>query len=316
MLAAALLLLTACQTTPAPAPAATPAPSAPPKTPAGESAPATPPAATPPADARAPFATADALLDAVEAVASTLADFRAEVALVTTDDVTGDTERREGQVLFVQEPGKPATRRFAVLFTVFIDGTGRADEKPVRYLYADGWLTEADFARRHLLRRQLAYPGEAFDPLKPGEGPVPLPIGQRKEDVARRFETALATQPAPAAIAKLGRVQGLRLTPRPGMADRDLLEAVVWYDLGSLAPVGVEAKKRNGTTVVQLRKATVNGGLNEAQRALFALAAGETAGWETDERPLPPRAPAEAPAGTAPGTRTAPGTPAAPGTAP
>jgi hypothetical protein len=235
------------------------------------------------------FADADALLAAVERTAETLRDFRANVTLETTDDVTGDVERRLGQLVLVQDAGKPATRRFAVVFEKFIDGSGRMDERPVRYVYADGWLTEADFTQHTLIRRQLARPGEQYDPLKPGEGPVPLPVGQRRADVLARFEATLADVPKATLLLKAAAARpmaGVRLKPRPGMADRDLVEAYVWYDRETLAPVGVEAQRRSGRTVVALRGASINGGLDEAQRALLSLAAGSTEGWRVDERPL------------------------------
>jgi hypothetical protein len=215
-------------------------------------------------------------------------DFRSAVTVETTDDVTGDTERRMGQVVLVQDTGKPETRRFAVVLEKFIDGSGRADDRPVRYVYADGWLTEADFRERTLVRRQLARAGERYDPLKPGEGPVPLPIGQRREDVMRRFEASLADSPESASLKRVTEpMVGLRLRPRPGMADRDLVEATVWYDAQSLVPRGVEARRRNGRTTVVLRNAEVNGGLDEPQRALLSLATGTTEGWRVDERPMP-----------------------------
>lgn len=238
------------------------------------------------------FGDAGALLDAVEQVAARMRDFRSAVTVETTDDVTGDTERRLGQVVLVQAEGAPATRRFAVVLEQFIDGSGRADDRPVRYVYADGWLTEADFRERTLVRRQLARPGEQYDPLKPGEGPVPLPIGQRRDDVLRRFEASLAGAPDAESLKRLaGRMVGLRLRPRPGMADRDLVEATVWYDAESLVPRGVEARRRSGRTVVLLRGAAVNAGLDDAQRALLSLAEGTTEGWRVDERPLPAAGP-------------------------
>ena len=271
-------------------PAAPVAPAAP-SAPAAASAPDA--AAVPPAPR---YADADALLSAVERTAETLRDFRANVTLETTDDVTGDTERRLGQLVFVQDEGKPTTRRFAVVFEKFIDGSGRMDERAMRYLYADGWLTEADFTQRTLVRRQLARPGEQYDPLKPGEGPVPLPIGQRKADVLARFEATLAEAPQSALLLKSARpVIGVRLKPKAGAAERDLTEAFIWYELQTLAPVGVEAVRKTGRTVVALRAATLNGGLDDAQRALLQLAAGSTDGWRVDERPLPPADAGKAP---------------------
>lgn len=277
-----------------------PGTSAPPPAESSPSAPAAPPApgAQEGAEQEAPKETprqrmaaprhpdAGSLLDAVERRTRDLKEFTAGLLLQTTDSITDDTERRNGQVVFIQEPGKPETRQFAVVFTNFIDSSGRVDERPVRYLYADGWLTEADFTQRTLLRRQLARPGEPYDPLKPGEGPVPLPVGQRKEDVLKRFEVSIAEVPTHPALARLTDVQGVAMTPRPGMADRDLVSAIVWYDLRTMAPVGVEAQRRNGSTVVVLRNPVINGGLTDEQRALLTLAAGQTEGWKVDERPL------------------------------
>ncbi len=272
------------------APAAPGAPNTPPTTtPTPALAPAPAPAPSPaPTTAPAPhFVDADALLTAVERTADSLRDFRANITLETTDDVTGDTERRLGQLVFVQEEGKPATRRFAVVFEKFIDGSGRMDERPVRYIYADGWLTEADFKQRTLVRRQLARAGEQYDPLKPGEGPVPLPIGQRRADVLARFDASLATAPNSTILLKSARPMiGVRLKPKPGMADRDLVEASVWYDAQSLVPIGVEAQRKSGRTVVSLRDATMNGGIDDAQQALLSLAEKVTTGWRVDERPL------------------------------
>ena len=272
------------------APAAPGAPNTPPTTtPTPALAPAPAPAPSPaPTTAPAPhFVDADALLTAVERTSDLLRDFRANITLETTDDVTGDTERRLGQLVFVQEEGKPATRRFAVVFEKFIDGSGRMDERPVRYIYADGWLTEADFKQRTLVRRQLARAGEQYDPLKPGEGPVPLPIGQRRADVLARFDASLATAPDSTILLKSARPMiGVRLKPKPGMADRDLVEASVWYDAQSLVPIGVEAQRKSGRTVVSLRDATMNGGIDDAQQALLSLAEKVTTGWRVDERPL------------------------------
>ena len=280
---------------------ATPVTPVTPSAPAAPGAPNTPPTTTPthalapapapsPAPTTAPaphFVDADALLTAVERTADSLRDFRANITLETTDDVTGDTERRLGQLVFVQEEGKPATRRFAVVFEKFIDGSGRMDERPVRYIYADGWLTEADFKQRTLVRRQLARAGEQYDPLKPGEGPVPLPIGQRRADVLARFDASLATAPNSTILLKSARpMVGVRLKPKPGMADRDLVEASVWYDAQSLVPIGVEAQRKSGRTVVSLRDATMNGGIDDAQQALLSLAEKVTTGWRVDERPL------------------------------
>jgi len=69
----------------------------------------------------------------------------------------------------------------------------------------------------------------------------------------------------------------------------------VWYDAATFVPRAVDARRRNGRTLVLLRDPVVNGGLDDAQRSMLALAEGVTAGWRVDERPLPPQAPERAP---------------------
>ncbi|MFM8783571.1 MAG: hypothetical protein ACKOFI_00050, partial [Phycisphaerales bacterium] len=89
---ASMSVLVACAQVPA-LPPATPAP---------------PPAPTAPAAPAASAGDVGALLASVERVAATLRDFRAAVTVETTDDITGDTERRLGKVVLSQLEGAPS----------------------------------------------------------------------------------------------------------------------------------------------------------------------------------------------------------------
>ena len=46
-------------------------------------------------------------------------------------------------------------------------------------------------SQKKLSRYQIVREGQHNDPLKLGEGPMPLPIGQRKADIVRRFSVEL-----------------------------------------------------------------------------------------------------------------------------
>ena len=120
---------------------------------------------------------------------------------------------------------------------------------------------------------------------------MPLPVGQRAEDVRRRFAVSLAPAPDAPLLKRLEGVQGLVLVPKPGSGvDEDFREVRVWYDLGTFAPVGVVATLRGGDVkTVLLRDVQVNAGLDSAARAMLDRA--PPAGWQRDVRPIRKAAP-------------------------
>ena len=59
-----------------------------------------------------------------------------------------------------------------------MDVDGRVRELE-HYVYANGVLSDYDHEAK-LTRRQLVQDGELRDPLRLGEGPIPIPIGQRR----------------------------------------------------------------------------------------------------------------------------------------
>jgi hypothetical protein len=240
----------------------------------------------PDAAASAPraFASADALLDALEKATDGLRDVRAEVVYDRLDAITEDRERRMGRLVLEQRAD--GSRRFGIVFERFIDSAGHASPEVQRFAYGDGWLVEFDDARRQCIERQLAPEGGRFDPLRLGEGPLPLPVGQRAEEVRRRFTASLADAPDAPLLRRLERVQGLVLVPRKGSGvDEDFEEVRVWYDLRTFAPVGVVARLRGGDTkTVLLRDVVRNAGLDAAARAMLDRSV--PAGWRSDRRPL------------------------------
>lgn len=235
------------------------------------------------ADAPKPFDTSDQLLDALQRATDGLRDFRANVIYDRLDAITEDRERRIGRIVLQQSD--TGTRRFAIAFDQFIDAAGHASPQPQRFAFADGWLVEFDDARRQSIERQLVPEGTRLDPLRLGEGPLPLPVGQKADDVRRRFTVSLAPAPDSPLLKRLEGVQGLVLVPRKGSGvDEDFEEVRVWYDLRTFAPVGVVAKLKGGDTkTVLLRDVSVNAGLDEATIKLLQTTVPE--GWQRDVRP-------------------------------
>lgn len=147
--------------------------------------------------------------------------------------IAGDSQTRIGKLYFSSprpESG-PRTRKFGVEIETLVLG-GRVEKKPESYIFDGEWLIEKRPLEKQAIKRRIVAPGEKFDPLKIGEGPFPVPIGQKKADILSRYD------------ARLGEVvEGLDsdehrqfaegstqivLTPKPG-ADDKFEEIRLWY---------------------------------------------------------------------------------------
>jgi hypothetical protein len=183
----------------------------------------------------AEFDSAEALLTALEEADRDLRTLRARVMYVRVFDIVGDEQRRDGTLYFrsrVREGERP-DRAFAIDFDTLLVGRRKEDIKE-RYVFDGQWLLELDFATRHFTRRQVVAPGETFDPLRIGEGPFPIPIGQRKDEILARYDTELVdATDGLLSEALRGRAEGtsqIMLTPRPFFAEEsDFKQIRLWY---------------------------------------------------------------------------------------
>lgn len=274
MFPALLALLIACQGAP---PAVVDAPKP------------TPPAPTPPPTASpAPTDEADALLSRMEAQGKSMKDFTASATVEKFEALTEEKEIRRGRI--VVEGAVGPTRKVAIIVDEFIDATGRGSTDGRRYLFAGGWFDEFDALRKQCIRRQVARAGESVDPLRVGEGPFPVPLGQPKADVLREFTVTAGTLPsAPFFKSLLPRAEGLvalRLVPRAGTAmARDTAALTVVVDSVTLAPEAIEVEQVNGdATRALFRHGKLDAGLDAAARDLLTPPAMD--GWKIDTRPL------------------------------
>jgi hypothetical protein len=207
-------------------------------------APAADPQAPPPESARAELRPEDVLLDRLEAAAADLRSFTADLRYHKWDPVLQREEIRVGTIIFQAAAEPPQSRRFAVSFEALYRGSRKVEQKR-QYIFESPWLVEIDHEAKEFYKRQVVPPGEQRDPLKLGEGPFPLPIGQARQEVLDRFEVNSIKVPTNGLLNSLSNVQGLRLTPRPGTSEaEDYLHVDIFYDDATLLPVGVEAIER------------------------------------------------------------------------
>ena len=245
-------------------------------------------------DATAQFKSTDAMLSALEKAGDNIRTLRANVIYDRVDAVSENRERRTGQIVLTQDSQQLKSRTLAIMFDQFIDASGHASPQTQRFVFHGGWLFEFDDARHQLIARELVAPGEQLDPLRIGEGPVPIPIGQKKYEVLRRFEVQLAPLPEQPLLKRLVNIQGLVMRPKLNAGvDPDLAEINVWYDLGTLMPVAVAATTKGGDQkILLLTKLELNKELDVTAKALLATDPPATtdkgAAWRRDMRPYKP----------------------------
>ncbi|MHC4716839.1 MAG: LolA family protein [Planctomycetota bacterium] len=257
--------------------------------PVGESAAevaAEPPADSPPpkliVDERNPT---DDLLNRLERSHADLRDFQADLFYLKWDNVLKQDEIRIGEVLYqVKADG---SKRFAILFERLLK-RNRAREHRKHYVFDGSWLVEIDHEAKIFIKRQIVPPDQQFDPLKLGEGPFPLPVGQPADEVRARFKVRRLLEPKDETLAeRLGgrAVDGLLLVPKPGTAlAEDVKQMEVFYDRQSLLPVGVCVTEVNGDRkTVVLTNLKRNAGVDENKLSIEEP--DPLDGWRIDIQP-------------------------------
>ncbi len=233
----------------------------------------------------APSDPAVALLDRLERAGEGLRDFSADITYFLWDAMLERREIRSGEILYDVRPDDGG-RRFAILVTSVIVGN-RKDNQNKRYIFDGSWFVEIDHDNRMFTKRQIVAPGERFDPLKLGEGPFPLPVGQRREDVLARFEASLLDGTEHEVLARFlaGKpVEGLKLVPLPSTPQaKEIAEVEIFYDAATLLPLGIVLTETNGDRkTVMLRQLERNQGIDESK---LSIEEPDPAQWQIDVRP-------------------------------
>ncbi|MDX2016618.1 MAG: hypothetical protein SFY95_03130 [Planctomycetota bacterium] len=238
----------------------------------------------------------DDLLTALERADEGLKTLTADIVYDKVFDLAGDQQTRRGKVYFEALAGQPGSegtkaRRFAIDFDQLIVGgaTGRVENERKGYIFDGQWLVERTPGQKQIIKRQVAPPGEKFDPLRIGEGPLPLPIGQKKSDILSRYRAELLPADKDVAEGDKGFVMGsyqLRLVPRPEREREDEFREIrLWYrasgDGANLLPRMARTRARSGDeTTVRL----INVKLNAAIPA-EVMDTTTPPGWDADIRP-------------------------------
>ncbi len=247
-----------------------------------------PPTAQPSSQPTLPPTSSDpavALLDRLETASEGLHDVTADITYYLWDAMLDRREIRGGEILYDVRPNGES-KRFAILVTSVIVGN-RKNNQNKRYIFDGSWFVEIDSDNRMFTKRQIVAPGERFDPLKLGEGPFPLPVGQRRDDVLARFEVSLLGGTEHKMLAKYlaGKpVEGLKLVPLPSTPQADdIADVEIFYDAATLLPLGIVLTETDGDRkTVMLRKLKRNQGVDESK---LSIEEPDPKDWQIDVRP-------------------------------
>jgi hypothetical protein len=231
----------------------------------------------------AAISTAEELLGALETIDRDLRDVAADIEYLRSEALIGEDERWRGRLAYrvIAHPERPdaTVRQFAISFEQLLVGN-RLEEDRRDFVFDGRWLVERLPAQRQMFKREVVPPGDEFDPLAVGEGPFPIPIGQKRDEILAIYDAALL---APGGESWEQNMHHLRLTPRPGAeSDLDVVQVDLWYLKKNLLPFRAETLDTgDNLTRVSLFKLRKNEGVDPAQFDTTT----PTAGWDVEITP-------------------------------
>lgn len=220
----------------------------------------------------------DALLDRLETADAGIKDLTGALVYTRVNVILEDIQTRIGSLTFVvmppKEVGRRARRVFLAHFTKYIDRDAMRDEDE-QWGFDGQWLIERSARQKSRIARQIAHPGEDVDPLRLGEGPLPIPLGQRKAEILSRYDVSQRAAgeglDAPEASAFKAYVEGsVQLRLKPLRPDEHFDEVRLWYRddaQGRLLPILARSARlddegeETDVAYVQLVNVQVNKGL-------------------------------------------------------
>lgn len=245
------------------------------------------------------------LLAALEAADANVRTMTADLVYDKTFDIAGDRQIRWGKLSFTDDHAeKSRVRKFAIRFDRLRIGE-RLEKEEKHYIFDGRWLVEKLPGQKQFIKTEIVREGDTFDPLKIGEGPMPIPIGQRKDETLARFSAELLgaddgveAETAPETEVLRKHVAGtyqLKLVPKPGTEEsKDFKEIRLWYRAGAsegeaaFLPVMARTENRAGDiSIVRLSGVALNGKIDESVLDT-ALPGGD---WKTDVRRIGGNAP-------------------------
>ena len=138
----------------------------------------------------------------------TLKNFRAAVRVTVHHLRSGETDINIGRIWY--EHSRKGHTRFDIHFSILaVDGAIARHHADHDIIFNGRWLIDRNGSAKIYRKIEIAPPGRHFNPLKLGEGPIPIPVGQRPLTVLREFHVNM-----PAKKTLPAHCVAIKLTPR------------------------------------------------------------------------------------------------------
>jgi hypothetical protein len=232
--------------------------------------------------------TADDLLIALETADADLASLSAGLRWFQTFALAGDMQVRTGQLSYLVQPrgdgDRPPRRAFAITFDEKAVGGRVPAPERIDYVFDGEWFLERLHEDRQTFKRQVVPPGQVADPLRIGEGPFPIPVGQKRDEILSRF-TAELVDPVEDLDPRLHEfvqegagTYSLMLTPHDELVEDQTWRHVrIWYDRDTLQPrLAWTINAADDESYVQLINVERNGEIDDA---VFSTDVPTEEGW-------------------------------------
>ncbi len=186
-------------------------------------------------------ADARAILDRLEKVGEKYTTLRTDVVYEVENRMTGETEKRSGWVAYQKETKEQPTK-FRVHFDTLRLEDGPKIQNVVDYIFDGKYVSKDDYKTKTRTSWQVAAEGQRVEALKIGQGPFPVPFGQKTADMLAYLQ---AVTRAPEATDPAG-TEYLKLFPLPGKEkDVNFLRLEMWVDRKTNLPVKIIARDEN-----------------------------------------------------------------------
>ncbi len=207
------------------------------------------------------------ILKALQHRGSTLHNFQAHLVVQVHHLRTDEKDMNIGHIWYRRSNGKT---EFDIRFNMLVVDGAIAKRHADHDIVFDGrWLIDRNGSAKIFRKIEIAPPGKKFNPLRLGQGPIPIPIGQDPVEVEREFHVRLLhDKKMPANTV------GLQLLPRDKAAFT-FLEVDFWLDTKTWLPIKIIRIDPDGTPTTALLTKMV---INRPMHHDFHLAA-PGAGW-------------------------------------
>lgn len=206
------------------------------------------------------------ILEQLEKAGKQIKDVSAKLTFIKTDPILEDVQKYQGVIRYKDTKPNP---RFFIRFDTFTQEGILRDVKQW-HLFDGRWYIEAREQTKTIVRREILRPGESRDIFAIGQGPFPLPFGQKKEEILNHF----VCRKVDATPKDPPHSDHIACTPLPFTDLADKYATVHFYiDRKLNLPVKVETiEKQEGLEIVAiLDEVKINTGLADSDLGLPEL---------------------------------------------